>query len=588
MADKTGKAKAKKAAPAAEKGSKKSPLAPVMGLLAPVLAKLGSKGMIDEAAVDPFDNPALMAAIAGDIVVSLPPLEVPVADEEDEEGASAAASDDGSTDALMTAVPDTMGEVPAAAETAAIPPAATPAVAMKAEGPSFVMASARREGLGVSYDDEEDDLFPIRDEVATVTKGNKVRRIAAIAAGVVLLLGIGGGGFWWWSNRPPSLSQPASDMGGLSTTHGQLVVINSGGGGGALLPPIPVDTTAASSAAGPTAASQSPWLKDTGIVTETVKNPAVAVPPPVADTALPLAPVSEGALPPLADAPMPSPPHPGEAVPAFVRLADVAYTPLPPPPANGEGAAWSVNGRHFDGSPTAPRVALIVAGLGLDRVATQAAINRLPVEVSLSFSPYAPDLAAQIADARAHGHEVLLDLPMEPIDFPVHDAGPLALMSTGNPADNLARLQALLARAGGCAGFLGRDGAKIVQTPDLMAPIADALAKRGFLWVQPAGAPAPGGSAGGPVTAATLDIDQRGFADSTSARLDYLAAVARSRGVAVGVARPLPGTLETMIGWVAGLKAAGVSLAPATATATMAPAAPAAAPAGAPAENKAG
>ena len=43
--------------------------------------------------------------------------------------------------------------------------------------------------------------------------------------------------------------------------------------------------------------------------------------------------------------------------------------------------------------------------------------------------PYAEGLQGWIDMARAHGHEVLLEAPMEPVDYPDNDPGPYTLMA---------------------------------------------------------------------------------------------------------------------------------------------------------------
>ena len=74
-----------------------------------------------------------------------------------------------------------------------------------------------------------------------------------------------------------------------------------------------------------------------------------------------------------------------------------------------------------------PKVALIIGGLGLNAKATHEAIEGLPPEVTLSFVPYADGLQGWIDAARAAGHEVLLEAPMEPKEYPQNDPGPADL-----------------------------------------------------------------------------------------------------------------------------------------------------------------
>ena len=73
---------------------------------------------------------------------------------------------------------------------------------------------------------------------------------------------------------------------------------------------------------------------------------------------------------------------------------------------------------------------VVVTGLGLATDVSETAIRTLPAAVSLSFTPYAKDLETWISLARSQGHEVLLDLPMEPTTFPNDDPGPRALITS--------------------------------------------------------------------------------------------------------------------------------------------------------------
>ena len=96
--------------------------------------------------------------------------------------------------------------------------------------------------------------------------------------------------------------------------------------------------------------------------------------------------------------------------------------PLPIIAADGRTAAdayarpFTPNGR--------PKVSVVIGGLGLNAQTTRAAIETLPGEITLSFAPYAEGLQGWIDLARAHGHEVLLETPMEPADYPANDPGP--------------------------------------------------------------------------------------------------------------------------------------------------------------------
>src|ERR1700744_1434056 len=64
------------------------------------------------------------------------------------------------------------------------------------------------------------------------------------------------------------------------------------------------------------------------------------------------------------------------------------------------------------------RIAIVVSGLGISAKATTAALASLPPGVTPGFAPYANDVQHWVNEARQFGHEVVLEVPMEPFDFP--------------------------------------------------------------------------------------------------------------------------------------------------------------------------
>ena len=83
--------------------------------------------------------------------------------------------------------------------------------------------------------------------------------------------------------------------------------------------------------------------------------------------------------------------------------------------------------KTLPGKPDAPRIAIIISGLGVSDSATADAISKLPGAVTLSFMPYGSNVAALATRAHDQGHEVLLQVPMEPFDYPDNDPGPQTL-----------------------------------------------------------------------------------------------------------------------------------------------------------------
>lgn len=127
-----------------------------------------------------------------------------------------------------------------------------------------------------------------------------------------------------------------------------------------------------------------------------------------------------------------------------------------------------------------PRLAFIIVNLGHNRAVTAAAIADTPPEVSLSFSPYAPELTAWIAAAQAFGHEVMLDLPLESRAYPAEDPGALGLLTALNATENVSRLDALLALGDGVLGVATQRGDRFLTDAASLRPVLARLGERGY------------------------------------------------------------------------------------------------------------
>ncbi len=228
--------------------------------------------------------------------------------------------------------------------------------------------------------------------------------------------------------------------------------------------------------------------------------------------------------------------------------------------------------RPFLGPAGAPKISLIVGGLGMTQKHTLAAINELPPEVTLSFVPYANDLQGWINKARAAGHEVLLELPMEAYDYPNVDTGPQTLVTSAKPEENLRRLNILLAKTTGYFGVTNYQGAKFATDAAAATPVMKALKDRGLVFLHDGAAarsvlPQAADQTGLDFTVADRIVDAELSADAIDRELLALEALAIQNGRAIGVGFAYPVTIEQFRVWADGLKAKGYQLAPASASA---------------------
>ncbi len=216
-----------------------------------------------------------------------------------------------------------------------------------------------------------------------------------------------------------------------------------------------------------------------------------------------------------------------------------------------------------------PVVAIVVGGLGVGAAKTTDAIMKLPPAVTLAFTPYGADPTKLAERARAQRHEILLQVPMEPFDYPDNDPGPQTLLTTLNAEQNLDRLYWHFSRIQGYAGIANFMGARFVATDPVMQPIMREAAKRGLSYFDDGATPrsvAASLAAGQalPFAKADFTID----AVPTSVEIDRvlvkLETLAKERGVAVGVASALPISIERLAAWTKTLEARGILLVPLT------------------------
>jgi uncharacterized protein len=210
-----------------------------------------------------------------------------------------------------------------------------------------------------------------------------------------------------------------------------------------------------------------------------------------------------------------------------------------------------------------PKVALIIGGLGLNAKETREAIQSLPPEVTLSFVPYAEGLQGWIDMARAAGHEVLLEAPMEPKNYPDNDPGPYTLMAAGSPDDTTHRLEWLLSRATGYFGVTNYLGGKFIQTPGAMDLLSGDLRQRGLAFIDDGSA----AQIGGGLQRASADriVDDQLDGAAIDAQLTALETQASRAGKALGSGFAYPITLQEAVRWTSGLDGRGFQLVPASA-----------------------
>jgi polysaccharide deacetylase 2 family uncharacterized protein YibQ len=216
-----------------------------------------------------------------------------------------------------------------------------------------------------------------------------------------------------------------------------------------------------------------------------------------------------------------------------------------------------------------PSVAIVIGGLGVGATKTTDAIMKLPGAVTLGFTPYGSDPGKLVERARAQHHEVLLQIPMEPFDYPDNDPGPQTLLTSLGSDQNLDRLFWHLSRFQGYVGLGNFMGGRFVATDAVMQPFIREAAKRGLGYFDDGSAPRSVAAAVAeeqsmPFAKADLAIDAVPTSVEIDRALAKLESLARERGTAVGLASALPISIDRIGIWAKALDSHGILLVPLT------------------------
>ncbi|KZM50006.1 divergent polysaccharide deacetylase family protein [Labrenzia sp. OB1] len=218
-----------------------------------------------------------------------------------------------------------------------------------------------------------------------------------------------------------------------------------------------------------------------------------------------------------------------------------------------------------------PKIAVIVGGLGLSETGTRNAISSLPSDVTFALAPYGEELDLYMQQARMEGHELLLQLPLEPFDFPDNDPGPHTLLVSLMPDKMVERLVFLLTRATNYVGTINEMGARFTSTQPSMQFLMEKLKGRGLMFVDNGTssrsiAAEVAAETRIPFSGVDVVLDEVPREDEIDAKLLQLESIARARGVAVAAGSALPVTVRRLEKWSRDLEQRGLQLVPVSAT----------------------
>jgi uncharacterized protein len=242
--------------------------------------------------------------------------------------------------------------------------------------------------------------------------------------------------------------------------------------------------------------------------------------------------------------------------------------PIPRIGANGMRAAQAF--AQPAGAKPGPQIAIVITGLGVSNATAAEALNKLPSAVTFALAPGGSDLERLAGKARSLGHELLLQVPMEPPESPDKETAPQALLTSLSPDQNLERLHWLMSRFQGYVGVANQAGDRLTASEAAFAPILREIGNRGLIYVDDGTSPRSlaGRIAGGSGFArANLVLDAVPSAAEVDRALAKLEGLARQNGMAVGFATAWPVVIERVVRWSKSVEGRGFSLVPITAAA---------------------
>ena len=261
-------------------------------------------------------------------------------------------------------------------------------------------------------------------------------------------------------------------------------------------------------------------------------------------------------------------------VPVAELVEESQYGPLPKVASDGRRPidVYARPSRYAakSGAGEPVRVAILVTGLGLPDSPPAAVLKGLPPSISVAYGAYGRSLQDGVTFARADGHEVLLQIPLEPNNYPTENPGPHTLLTTLPPEENMKRLQWLMSRYTGYVGVTNLMGGKFEATQVAMTPILEEMKSRGLLYVddgsvQGSTAGQIAGTIGLDYSVASVQIDANASPADIAKQLAKLEATAKERGAAIGVVKAKPATVKQLAEWAGKLQSKGIVLVPVSA-----------------------
>jgi polysaccharide deacetylase 2 family uncharacterized protein YibQ len=211
----------------------------------------------------------------------------------------------------------------------------------------------------------------------------------------------------------------------------------------------------------------------------------------------------------------------------------------------------------------APKIAIIVTNLGLNRRSTELAMT-LPQQCGLGFLPYTKSLKPLLHKAQSNGHEIFLYLPLQTSQS-FDNPGRYALMDNLAPEENAVRLNAILNSHARYDGVYSSYKEVFTDNPQSSKMVFEHLDDKNLIFVL-----GKGMQDGIPrhiksynnIIPTNIIIDEEPDKEAIKKQLAELVSQSEYDGIALGYAQGFTLTIEMIRDWIPALKKQNINLVP--------------------------
>jgi uncharacterized protein len=218
--------------------------------------------------------------------------------------------------------------------------------------------------------------------------------------------------------------------------------------------------------------------------------------------------------------------------------------------------------------PRITRVAIVIDDLGQSLEAARK-FATMPAALTLSIMPRLPYSRFTAEEGTREGHEVMLHLPMQPLDDRARDVSPNELQVGMSKSRIDGIIQADLASVPGVRGVNNHMGSRATSNTRLMQEVMANLAARHLYFVDSVTTPdsvalAEARQFGVPSFYRSVFLDDTRTVPYTLSQLLRLCRLAKQRGAALAIGHPYPTTIKALVRFVPEFSRKDIQIVPAS------------------------